>query len=194
MGKHSKKHKKEVAFKNGIIATESGLPLPVVHYPGFYGAFFGFSERHNSEIYFCSCAKLAIEHYIRFRIEGEESRNSDPERCFFLSKSKFPQKIVHDLIKEDGPTDASLINRLKFKNDLCHECNKLTPSYGYCVPMYGGAFDQNYGWYINKQSFEYGVTPVSFRILVDVCPDEVFSANDLDKEVFIDTYSSLCEH
>ncbi|MBW1959533.1 MAG: hypothetical protein JRI63_13595 [Deltaproteobacteria bacterium] len=194
MGKPGKKRKREVAFQDGTIATESGLPLPVVHYPGFYGAFFGFSEEPNTEIYFCSCAKLAIEHYIRFRLEDEESRNSDPERNFILSKSKFPQRLVRDFIEACKPKDASIINRLRFRNDLCHECNKLTPLYGYCVPMYGGAFEQNYGWYINKQSFEYGVMPVSFKILGDVCPDEVFSANDLDKQVFIDTYSKLREH
>ena len=59
--------------------------------------------------------------------------------------------------------------------------------------MYGGAFEQNYGWYINKQSFEYGVMPVSFKILEDVCPDEVFSDPDMEREEFLHTYGNLSE-
>lgn len=193
MGKPGKKRKREVAFQDGTMATEGGLPFSVVHYPGFYGAFFGFSERVDSGIYLCSCARLAIKNYIRFRVEEKGSRNSDPEKNFILSKSKFPQQLVRKHVEASGPDDADIVDGLKFKNDLCHECNKVTPLYGYCVPMYGGAFEQKYGWYINKQSLEYGVMPVSFNLLKDVCPDEIFGLNDLDKQEFINEYSNLDE-
>lgn len=94
MGKSSKYRGREVAFKDGTIAIESKLPLPVVYYPGFYGVFLGFSKKTNSEIYFCSCTKVAIENYIRFRLEDKSFPNSDPEKSFILPKSKFPQKLV----------------------------------------------------------------------------------------------------
>ncbi len=70
---------------------------------------------------------------------------------------------------------------------------KQTLTYNYCHPMYGGVFEQNYGWYINKQSFEYGVMPVSFKILDDVCPDEVFSLLDIGKKDFLAKYNGLSE-
>jgi hypothetical protein len=146
MGKPGMKRKREVAFRDGTITTESGLPLPIVHYPGFYSAFFDFSEETNSEIYCCSCAKIAIEHYIRFRMQDKYSRNSDPERSFILSKFNFPQRLVRCLIQASEKKDISIINSLKFRDDLCHERNKVTPSYSYCMPMYGDAFEQNYGW------------------------------------------------
>lgn len=41
--------------------------------------------------------------------------------------------------------------------------------------MYGGAFKQNYGWYINKQAFEWGVAPLNRleQFLPEACPDEL---------------------
>ena len=119
--------------------------------------------------------------------------NSDPQRNFILSKAKFPQQIVKNLIQQDEKAGQEVINKLNFKDEICHECNKQTPKYNYCHSMYGGVFEQNYGWYINKQSIEYGVMPVSFKILEDICPDEVFSLLDIGKKDFLSTYNLLSE-
>jgi hypothetical protein len=206
-----KQHSTEVAFQDGIIAIESNLPLPYVYYPGHYGAFLGFSENENSQIYFCSCSQTAISNYISFKIRYGERLNADPERNFILSKAKFPQSIiktillqnkdlgveiihdVKDLIIQYKNSADEIISRLNFKDEICHECNKQTPKYNYCVPMYGGVFEQNYGWYINKQSFEYGVMPVSFKILEEICPDEVFSLLEISKKEYIERYNQLSE-
>lgn len=188
-----KRPTKVIAEQDGVIATEIGLPLPLVYYPGHYGAFFAFSENENSEIIFCSCAKEAITNYIRFRFEYAETINSDPQRNFILSKAEFPQKIVTKLMEQDKNAGREIINKLHFETAICHECNKITPTYGYCIPMYGGVFEQNYGWYINKQSYEYGVMPVWFRILEDVCPDEVFSLLNGSEKDFLSTYNGLSE-
>ena len=83
------------------------------------------------------------------------------------------------------------MDTMKFQDKLCHECNRVTPQYNYCDAMYGGVFEQNYGWYINKQSLEHGVLPVSFKILEDVCPDKVFCSLDVSKKEFLDTYNRL---
>jgi hypothetical protein len=193
MVKRKRRIRKDVAFQDGLVAAEPNLPLPVVYYPGHYGSFFGFGETNNSDIFFCSCCTTAIINYIRFRLESYNTENSDPHRNFILSKSKFPQHIVQKLIELHTPSNQDVINGICFRDELCHECNKQTPSYSYCHPMYGGVFEQNYGWYINKQSFEYGVMPISFRILEDVCPDEVFSLLDISKEEFFQTYNHLSE-
>lgn len=188
-----KRKSKDIAYQDDIIAIESNLPLPIVFYPGHYGAFLAFGHSESSEIFLCSCAKKAIVNYIRFRIEYAETINSDPQRNFILSKTKFPQKIVARLLENKEDLDQAVLNHLNFKNEICHECNKVTPSYNYCHPMYGGVFEQNFGWYINKQSYEYGVMPVSFKILDDICPDEVFSLLDDGKEEFLTKYNGLSE-
>ncbi len=188
-----KRPNRNIAYQDGIVAREKDLPLPIVHYPGHYGAFLAFSKSEDSAIFFCSCAKKAITNYIRFRIECGETNNSDPQRNFILSKAKFPRQIVINLIEQIENAAQSIINHLNFENEICHECNKTTPTYSYCHSMYGGVFEQNFGWYINKQSYEYGVTPVSFKILDDVCPDEVFSLLDGGKKEFLTKYNGLCE-
>jgi len=206
-----KQHSKAVAFLDGTTAIEFNLPLPYVYYPGHYGAFLGFSEDYNSQIYFCSCSRSAISNYISFKIRYGARLNVDPERNFILSKAKFPQSIikalqlqyedlgeeiihdVKDLIIQYENSEEEIINKLNFKDEICHECNKQTPLFSYCDPMYGGVFEQNYGWYINKQSFEYGVMPVSFKILEDICPDKVFSLLDIGKKEFIANYNYLSE-
>ncbi len=119
--------------------------------------------------------------------------NSDSERNFILSKSKFPQSIVKKLVDQDEKAGKEVIDKLRFKDGICHECNKQTPVYSYCHPMYAGVFEQNYGWYINKQSFEYGVMPVSYKILEDVCPDEVFNSLDFGKKGFLEKYNTFSE-
>lgn len=188
-----KKSAKIVAYQDGMVAIEPNLPLPFVYYPGFYGAFLAFGKDEKSEIFFCSCSKLAITNYI-YLCTGKTSRTkSEPQKYFTLSNSKFPNQISNKIIGQDAVASQFGINKLHFKDEICHECNKQTPTYSYCHPMYGGVFEQNYGWYINKQSLEYGVMPVSFKILEDVCPDEIFSLLDIGKKDFLSKYNGLSE-
>ncbi len=73
-----------------------------------------------------------------------------------------------------------MINSLIFQNNICHESNGLVPKYRYCNEMYGGVFKQNYGWYINKQAYEFGVEPISNHIIRDICPQEILELVKLD--------------
>ena len=190
MAKRKRKNK-EVAFQDGNTAVESNLPLSLVYYPGHYGAFLGFSIDDNSDIYFCSCSRTAISNYISFKTNYSNRLNADPERNFILSKAHFPQRFVKDLMLKAKKSGKEILNQINFKDEICHECNKQTPQFSYCNPMYGGVFEQNYGWYINKQSFEYGVMPVSFKILEDVCPEEVFSLLEISKREYAEEFNHL---
>lgn len=165
---------KEIAFKNSTVAKEQ-LPLPIVLYPGFYGTFFGFKKnKNNSQIFFCSCSKEPIENYLNLRLLKEVPKNSDPNRMFILDSKHFHLEVVESLCKKKNiPNNHKIIQHLNFENKLCHECNKIIPSYRYCHEMYGVTFKQNYGWYINKQSYEWGIGPLSFRYLPDACPEEL---------------------
>jgi len=170
---------KEIAYEDNIVALEN-LPFPIVLYPGFYGTFFAFQKREGSQIVFCSCAKEAIENYIRFRLSGTIPNNSDPTRMFVLDSADFPRVVVETLIKSGAPNDSKVINYLTFEDKLCHECNKVTPAYRYCHEMYGGVFKQNYGWYINKQAYEFGIDPKSNRVIPEICPQEILDLIRLD--------------
>ena len=172
---------------------ETGLPLRHVHYPGFYGAYFAFSDELNSQKYFCSCTKKSIENYIKFRLNYNDHNNVDPLKTSILSCAHFPYDIVIELFAKKVKEDETIIEYLEFKDGICHECNKQTPNYAYCHPMYGGTFVQNYGWYINKQSFEYGIEPVSFKILEELCPDEVFELIEIGKNDFLSLYDKYSD-
>lgn len=164
---------KPVACKDGMIEREN-LPYPVVLYPGFYGAFFGFQEKENSPIILCACAKEAIENYVRIRLSAPIPKNIDPRRMFVLDKMYFPVSLVETLMKTGAPRNEKITDSLQFRIGLCHECNNVTPKLRYCHKMYGAAFKQTYGWYINKQAFEWGFHPIlPVRYLEDKCPQEV---------------------
>jgi tetrahydromethanopterin S-methyltransferase subunit G len=163
---------KEIAFKENTI-TKENLPFSIVLYPGHYGAFFAFKESDNSKPYFCSCAFEAIENYICIRQLQPKYLNSDPRRMYILDPHNFPSSIVEDLMSEEV-SEHDVMNHLHFGEKLCHECNLQTPSYRYCHEMYGGAFKQNYGWYIAKQGFEWGFDRHDTKSLIqEASPDDL---------------------
>lgn len=155
--------------------AEEKLPFPIVLYPGFYGSFFGFKKNiNNSQIFFCSCSKEAIENYLKFRLSKEIPKNSSPNRMFILDSMPFPREVVESLRKKKNILKNNTITQhLNFGNKLCHECNKIIPSYKYFPGRYGGTFKQNYGWYINKQAYEWGVEPISDKFLPNACPEDL---------------------
>ncbi|QSO48768.1 PDDEXK family nuclease [Alicyclobacillus mengziensis] len=168
---------KRVATFSQSVSEE--LPYPIVHYPGFYGAFFAFQRDESSDFTFCSCTNEAIRNYIRFK-EQDKSVNVDPTRNYILDSMYFPKLVSEHLMAQGVPSNSSVINHLHFADRLCHECKRATPSLSYCDPMYGGAFKQSYGWYINKQGFEFGVQPIHDRVLRDCCPQEILDLIEYD--------------
>jgi len=163
---------KEISFKENTIAKEN-LPLPIVLYPGHYGAFFAFKETENSKPYFCACSYEAIENYIRIRQIQPKYLNSDSRRMYILDTHNFPASIVEDLMN-NHLAEKDVIHQLHFDEKICHECNLQTPLYRYCHEMYGGVFKQNYGWYIAKQGFEWGYDRNTNKIVIpEACPDDL---------------------
>ena len=149
----------DLAFMDNIISEEE-LPFKYVFYPGHYGAYFAFSENRNSIPYFCSCAKESIKSYISSRLQNERPLNAYSNRSFILDSMYFPLCIVEDLVQQKVDQDDSVIEKLKFKDNLCHVCNRKIPKYEYCHKMYGGKFARMYGWYINLEKFKLGINPV----------------------------------
>lgn len=173
MGRKTRRtRRKPVACKDSTTARER-LPLPVVLYPGHYGAFFGFQQDVGAPIALCSCAREAVENYLALRLSEPIPSNADPARMFVLDCMYFPRALVVGLMRGDAPCDQRIISHIAFEHRLCHECNAAVPGYRYCHEMYGGTFKQNFGWYINKQAFEFGIEPITHRFLPDVSPQEI---------------------
>jgi hypothetical protein len=181
---------KEIAYRDNTIAEEN-LPLPIVLYPGFYGAFFGFLQRGDPSIILCSCAKEAIENYLRFQLSKPIPVNADTGRMFILDSMYFPRALADTLIKHGVQNNYKVINYLVFENNLCHECNRVVPKYLYCHEMYGVTFKQNYGWYINKQAYEFGIEPILNRVIPEICPQEILDFTKLDPVVTRNRYQKL---
>jgi len=165
--------RKEVAFKENTISVEN-LPYPTVLYPGHYGTFFGFKINNNSPTVICSCVKSAVENYIKLRMNDSVFLQASKYRKqFILCNMHFPRAFVDQLKNKSIPNDSHIINHILFEQKLCHECNKAIPRYKYCDEMYGGAFKQYLGWYINKQAYDFGIDPMAANILRDRCPQDI---------------------
>jgi len=170
----------EVAFRDGQQATES-LPLPVVYYPGHYGAFFAFSTLDApSRLCLCSCAKPAVANFLA--LNANKRLHTYPHRVAPLDSGHFPLEIALRSLQATDPWSV-----LEFAPGICHRCNLARPSMNYCHPMYGGQFMQGFGWYVRQAFYRLGVEPRSkwtgssnagvtclgHAALNMVCPDEL---------------------
>lgn len=159
------RHKNEYDNHRGIVTYED-LPMPVVYYPGYSGAFFAFSEDVGEKIYFCECERHAIENYIqlkRQRITGDISTATESP----LEEYLFPP-IIASISK--GFNDAPL-TPFGFRENLCFRCNKKIPKEKFCLPMYGGLFKQRFGWYIRQEELRMGIDRRQIRCL-NILPEE----------------------
>ena len=164
---------KPIHFEDEHEAIER-LPYPIVLYPTHYGSFLAFKEQKRANPKFCACSLEAIENYVKVRLAHPDKRLfADSTRQFILDSFHFPREIVIALLKKNTPQDIAVLNYLNFGQRLCHECNQAIPTYRYCHEMYGTTFVQNYGWYINKQLWQYSVDPMSFVHLEEECPQSI---------------------
>ena len=175
--------------KRSVAAVEIGvnslsyedLPFPIVVYPQMYGTFIGFKKHENGNIYFCECSKRAILNAIRLR---KSLRFLDNPSNWNLFSGEMPSEVVKYLIKRNIPLNLKQINNFRFKENLCHICNKIIPAYRYLNEIYGGVFVQNYGWYIRKQGFDYGINIHSdhsnYGMIKRLCPEEILNKMKID--------------
>ena len=185
--------RRDIAYQDRTVTREK-LPYPIVLYPGHYGTFFGFRLEEHSPIYLCSCAERAIENYLRFRLIERIPTNSNPTRSFILDSMHFPHSLVEFLMGCYPESGRDVIKHLSFRCNLCHECIGNLPQYRYCHEMYGGMFAQSYGWYINKQAYECGVQPLSFRIIPEICPQAILGLIELDPVTTVERCQELMPH
>lgn len=182
---------KDIAFKDNTVAEEEKLPFSVVLYPEFYGAFFGFKkDKNDSQIFFCSCAKEAIKNYIVLEVKRDVIGCYDNgKEKFFLDYGQFPKQFIESI--RDESKNKNIIDTFCFENKICHECNKIIPSYRYCHEMYGGAFKQNYGWYIQKQGYEWGFSLSNINF--NLCPQEILDLLKIEPQEYFKLRQKLVD-
>lgn len=143
------------------------LPYPIVTYPSHYGTFIGFKRNPDGDLYFCACAREAIENYVECQYEylQDSHRDATPEN---ILNSDFPEETKR-IVQRAGIEDVhDIVDALRFEGGLCHECNAVVPKRRYCHEMYGTVFRQNYGWYVFGKFYEYGICkPKSDTLLAD---------------------------
>ncbi len=131
------------------------LPYPYVHYPNHYGTFISFSETQDSQMYFCTCARQAIENYLKLHeIVGPEGKL----RSIWGLQHAFSNKYVNTI--ESGK--ARYQNLFQYAEGLCHRCTGKTPDRRWCVEMYGSNFKQYYGWYIGQTRYRMGFSRTKY--------------------------------
>ena len=181
--------RKEIAYRENTVSKED-LPFPLVYYPGHYGTFFGFKQDEKGTLFFCACAREAIENYIKLQLLVEWPDWIDPKTQFIIKPGAFPKVFRDHLININAPNDETVIEYMKFRKNLCHECNGVVPTYCYCDKMYGASFKQNYGWYINKQALEYGFDGWINK-LPERCPGEILELITISPDEYASHYNEL---
>ncbi|MFT4413374.1 hypothetical protein ACLM5H_05895 [Fredinandcohnia humi] len=164
---------------DGCVTYEEELPYPIVHYPSRFGSFFGFQENENSPVCYCTCQQKGLEIYL---LNEEFNRFGD-----------IPKSLRFNL-------GEAFINKLQFKDNLCHVCNKVCPKYGYGKTLKGTKFHSIYGHYINGLSFAYGIDSRGRIYSPELIPSDIvpllithsFDDKRLDEQSTID-FLRYCE-
>ena len=119
-----------------FVEYEPELPYPFVHYPTRMGVFHAFQQEKDGPLFYCSCQKQGVENYLKSQ-----------ERFRFSGLPKASQLELMEIF----------IQNVRFKDNLCHICNKICPKYGYGKTLNGTKFYSIYGYYIKALSYSYGL-------------------------------------
>lgn len=164
-------------------ARNENLPYPVVKYPSS-GAFIAFKPAHSADLYFCACAREALENFIECQREDLQESH----------QSVTPENVLQHSIPDEGRRYVAaagvdeiddIIDAFQFEPGICHKCNNAVPKFKYCHDMYGTKFKQNYGWYLKQKAYEFGICrPGSDTLLThtdfDKLPSNVVDIVDED--------------
>ncbi len=154
-------------FKHDSIISYENLPLSFVHYPS-NGAFFGFSEDIDSEIYFCECQKDAIYNYIALRQLPSNIKYEGP-RSYPLGAEAFPLDISE---RSQYWGNNLVVDFLKFKKNICFRCNNVIPEKDFGR---NGIFMNKYGWYVKEEYYRLGIDTYRHTVLPNHCQHSIYT-------------------
>jgi len=136
--------------------VDENLPFKFVHAGTNY---FAFSETINSEPHLCSCQKESITNRVELFMKYYQYDVCLNDRGWLLLKKHLQLPVVLDSkIKESKlPFGTEWLNVLKFEDNLCHLCNRTTPSTQHTIYIYATKLEQQYGHYINSHFYTKGI-------------------------------------
>lgn len=108
--------------KNKDESYEPGLVYPYVYYGNQY---YSFRKKYNSTPYLCSCQKESIESTIDF-FSKRLDKKSLGEKGF--NEALIPHLGLPDNVVSCINLNKPLLPQLKFKDHICHLCQKATPA------------------------------------------------------------------
>ncbi len=189
MARRSRISDKPAAFRDDT-RTRENLPRPFVYYPGAAGAFFAFAPCEDGTPSLCECARQAAGNYLRMKEMLPRREYSERRRTMnhLADSGQFPIAITRELMEVGIDTREEIMQHLRFRADLCHECNGAVPAMR--NGKYGGAFSRNFGWYVRKQRYEWGIYSAHL-LLPEHCPAEHRELFVLDREASRGTYQEL---
>lgn len=158
----------------GDIVYEESLLYSWVMYPNFYGAFMMFSTSENGPWHFCACARAGLENLMQLNRLHPLTENTDPLRMASIDSFNVPDYAAAIALKyPSNPLDYFM-----FQEKLCHRCTLQQPTKKYCHEMYGGTFDQLYGWYIAQARLRHGLNSIGSEYLPEICDQETVELAD----------------
>lgn len=142
--------------KKDIIFKEENLPFPYVHSGINY---FAFSKSKSSKPYVCSCQRESIsnsiELYLKYYLYNGVPTNIMDSIIGFLN---LPAKIQIEFNGFSVYETQAILNRISFKDKVCHLCNNITPTTPHSICIYESKLNQQYGHYINSLFYTYGIS------------------------------------
>jgi len=160
------------------IYFDENLTFPYVH---ISTTFYGFSQTLKSTIHLCSCSKLALKNFL-----------------LLWPKNGF--RVAHDNIREcaDLPSllqehindKVEILKQIKFKENICHECNKIIPHEHAVTYEYDIKFRKLFKPYINKKYYEYGIDPFSFEILDNCEKKDILELIEINPKDIADIHNN----
>lgn len=139
------------------VVYDENLPWKYVHTGVNY---FAFAETETSKPYICSCQKESLVNRLELFMRYHQYDTCLNEREWLLLEKKLKLSMYYDnKIKESKlPYGMDWIDKLEFKEGLCHLCNCVTPTTAYTNYIYTTKLEQRYGHYISNHFYEYGIS------------------------------------
>ena len=122
--------------------------------------------RHQSSV---SAVYRPLPVFFAMCLEAVTADANDLGQSYRYAGYRHLPKTVREIVNSHQVPSADY---LSFGRGLCHRCNMASPSRRYCREMYGTAFIQYYGWYVNQTYLRFGMLPDHTRCLADVTPTE----------------------
>ncbi len=164
------------SIADGQIIREA-LPFPIVHYPGEFGVFLAFAPSRRHTPMLCSCARPAVENFLRLRVDLQGAASFVPG-----FDDWFPVALRGRLCAWSGQGDLPL----QYADRICHHCNGVKPDLAYCDETQDSQLIHAYGWYVNQAYLRLGILPHRCAYLPEVCPpayqSEIETARRLEQE------------